>query len=51
MPIRPLRQLHILDKIEGDHDSSWECIRVLNYSEEKALDESVDHKCLVDWND
>jgi hypothetical protein len=46
-----LRQLHILDKIEGDHDRSWECSKVLKYSEEKTVDGSVDHKCLVEWND
>jgi hypothetical protein len=46
-----LRQLHILDKIEGDHYKSWECSKVLKYSEEKAVDGSVDHKCLVEWND
>jgi hypothetical protein len=44
-----LRQLHILDKIE--HDKSWECVKVLDYSEDKGLVDSIQHKCLVEWND
>jgi len=44
-----LRQLHMLDKVEDD--KSWECVKMLKYSEEKDLDNSVQHKCLVEWND
>jgi hypothetical protein len=46
-----LRQLHILDKIEGDHDWSLETIKLLRYSEEKATDDSVEHRYLLEWND
>jgi hypothetical protein len=46
-----LRQLHTHDKIENCHDRSWECIKVLKNSEEKAAGDSIDHRCLVEWND
>jgi hypothetical protein len=46
-----LRQLHIMYKIEGGRDKSWECIKVLKYSEEKTKDDSFDHKYLVEWKD
>jgi hypothetical protein len=44
-----LRQLHILDK--ADDDNSWEWVKILKYSEEKDSNNSVQHKCLVEWND
>jgi hypothetical protein len=44
-----LLQLHILDRVESD--KSWECVKILEYSEEKDLNNSVRHKCLVEWND
>jgi hypothetical protein len=43
-----LRQLHRLDRIEGVQVKSWECSKILKYPEEKAVDGSVDHKCLVE---
>jgi Reverse transcriptase (RNA-dependent DNA polymerase) len=46
-----LRHLHVLDKNEDGHDRSWECIKVLNYSEERTADDNVNHRCLVVWND
>jgi hypothetical protein len=45
-----MRQLHVLDKNEGGHDRSWECIKVLKYSEERTANDNVDHRCLVEWN-
>jgi putative alpha-1,2-mannosidase len=44
-----LRQLHILDKAEGD--KSWEYVKALKYSEEKDSNNSIQHKCLIEWND
>jgi hypothetical protein len=46
-----LRQLHVLDKNVDGHDRSWECIKVLSYSEERTADDNVNHRCLVEWND
>jgi hypothetical protein len=43
-----LREIHILDKIEDD--KSWECVKVLEYSENKGVDDSIQHKFLVEWN-
>jgi hypothetical protein len=44
-----LRQLHILDKAEDE--KSWECVKILNYSEEKDSSNSVQYKCQGEWND
>jgi hypothetical protein len=44
-----LRQLYILDKI--DDDKSWECAKVFEYYEDKGVDDSIQHTCLVEWND
>jgi hypothetical protein len=44
-----LRQIRILDKIEDD--KSWKCVKVLKYSEDKGVDDSVQYKYLVKWND
>jgi hypothetical protein len=46
-----MRELHVLDKNEDGHDRSWECIKVLKYSEERTADFDIDHRCLVEWND
>jgi Reverse transcriptase (RNA-dependent DNA polymerase) len=46
-----LRQLHVLDKNESSHDRLWDCNKVLKYSEERTVDDDVDHRCLVEWND
>jgi len=46
-----LRQMHTLDKLEDGHDRSWECIKVLKYAKERTEDGSVNHRCLVEWND
>jgi hypothetical protein len=43
-----LRQLHIIDKNEDDHDRSWECIKVLKYPEDRTDDDDVEHGCLVE---
>jgi hypothetical protein len=37
-----------LDKIEDGE--SWECMKVLKYSEAKGLDNSFQYKCLETWN-
>jgi hypothetical protein len=47
--LEQLCQLHILDKVEDD--KTWECVKILKYSEEKDLINSVQHKCLVESND
>jgi hypothetical protein len=44
-------RLHVLEKNVGGHDKTWECIKVLKYSEEKFSTNSDHHKCLVEWND
>jgi hypothetical protein len=44
-----LRQLHVLDRIEDDQ--SWECVKVLKYSDDNGVESSVQHKYLVEWND
>jgi hypothetical protein len=46
-----LHQLHILDRLEDDQDKSWECTKVLKYCEEKGMNKSTNHKCLVESND
>jgi hypothetical protein len=46
-----IHQLNILDMSEDDKDRSWECTKVLKYCEEIGVDKSMNHKCLVEWND
>jgi hypothetical protein len=46
-----LRHLHVLDNDEDSQAKTWDCIRVLNYAEERIADDDVDHRCLVEWND
>jgi hypothetical protein len=43
--------LHTLDMTEDDKDRSWECTKVLKYSEEKEMDGNTSCKCLITWND
>jgi hypothetical protein len=45
-----LLQLHILDQTEEDNDMSWECHKVVDYCKEKGDVNSLNHKCLVEWN-
>jgi hypothetical protein len=43
-----LRQMHTLDKLEDDHDRSWECIKLIKYTKERTADDGVGHRCLVE---
>jgi hypothetical protein len=36
---------------EDDNDRRWECTKVLKFSEEKGVNGSTSHNCLVEWND
>jgi hypothetical protein len=43
--------MNTMDKFEDDPEKSCECIKVVKYSGEKTADDSVEHKCLLEWND
>jgi hypothetical protein len=46
-----LLQLHMLDQTEEDNDMSWECLKEVDYCNEKGDVNNSNHKCLVEWND
>jgi hypothetical protein len=46
-----LHQLHLLDRLEDEQDKSSECTKVLKYCEEKGMNTTTNHKCLVKWSD
>jgi hypothetical protein len=44
-----LRNLHISDKNE-DGDTSWQCIKMLKYNEDRGATDVHKRNCLVKWN-
>jgi hypothetical protein len=41
--------MHILHKLDGNLDMSWECIKEVKYSGGKTADDNDEHRCLVEW--
>jgi hypothetical protein len=44
-----LRNLHLLDKNEVGY-TSWKCIKMLKYNEDRGAIDGHQYNCLVEWN-